>query len=160
MTGPILILFNMAKSKETYNKKEKEKKRLQQKQKKRQKMDERKANKKDGNAMGGMMAYLDENGNLTDTPPDPGRKKTFTLEEIQISVPRQEHTAEAKLKTGTVTYYVKDKGFGFINDLLTNERVFFHINDILEPIEESEKVQFYIERGPRGLRAVQVEKIK
>ena len=60
----------MARSKETFSKKEKEKKRRKLKQDKKEKMEERKANKKDGNSLDGMMAYLDENGNLTDTPPD------------------------------------------------------------------------------------------
>jgi hypothetical protein len=60
----------MAKSKETFNKKQKEQKRFKKKQDKEQKMEERKANKQNGNTLEGMMAYLDENGNLTDTPPD------------------------------------------------------------------------------------------
>lgn len=64
----------MAKSRETFSKKEKEKKRLKLKQEKREKMEERKANKKNGRSLGEMIAYLDENGNLTDSPPD-GRKK-------------------------------------------------------------------------------------
>ena len=64
----------MAKSKETFNKKEKEKKRRKQKEEKKQKIEERKGNRRDGNSLEGMMAYLDENGNLTDTPPDMVRK--------------------------------------------------------------------------------------
>ncbi len=149
----------MAKSKESYNKKEKEKQRLKQKQDKRNKMEERKASKKSGGSMNGMMAYLDENGNLTDTPPDPKRKKIFTLEDIQISVPKQEDVAAEEFRTGTVSFYNKDKGFGFINDAATQERIFFHVNDTQEPLEESDKVKFFTERGPRGLNAVQVIKM-
>lgn len=150
----------MAKSKETFNKKEKEKKRLKQKQEKRQKMEDRKATKKTGGSLDGMMAYLDENGNLTDTPPDPKRMRTFALEEIQIGVPKQEDIAEAEPSTGTVSYYNNEKGFGFINDLKTRERIFFHVNEIQEPLEEMDKVSFHVERGPRGLSAVQVSKVK
>jgi len=148
----------MTKSKETFNKKEKEKKRIKQKQEKRQKMEERKPNKKKGNSLEDMLAYVDENGNLSDTPPDPRRKKLFNQEDIQISVPKQEHT-ENGLRNGIVTFYNKSKGFGFITDILTNEQIFFHVNNILNPLEESDKVQFLIEHGPRGLSAVQVAKL-
>ena|SRR5688572_6835703 len=150
----------MAKSKETFNKKEKEKKRFKQKQDKKQRMEDRKSNKRDGNSLEGMMAYLDENGNLTDTPPDPKNKKVFTLEDIQIGVPKQEYGEEAdQFRSGTVSFYNKAKGFGFINELSTNERIFFHIKDILEPLEESYKVKFLVERGPRGLNAIQVARM-
>ncbi len=149
----------MGKSKETFNKKEKEKKRLKQKQDKKLKTEERKANKKDGNSLEGMMAYVDENGDLTDTPPDPLRKKVFKQEDIQIGVPKQEFTEENGFRTGTVSFFNTAKGFGFINDLATNERIFFHVNDMLEQVEESDKVQFLVKSGPRGLNAIQLKKM-
>jgi len=64
----------MAKSKETFNKRQKEKNRLKQKQDKREKMEERKANAKKGKSLEEMLAYIDENGNLSSTPPDPKKK--------------------------------------------------------------------------------------
>jgi cold shock CspA family protein len=147
----------MAKSKETFNKKEKEQKRFKQKQNKREKMEERKANKKSGN-LEDMMAYLDENGNLTSVPPDPRSKKIFRQEDMQISVPKQEEVEEVP-RSGVVTYFNTAKGFGFINDLQSNERIFFHVNDILEQLNESDKVKFMVERGPRGLSAIQVSRL-
>ena len=151
----------MAKSKETFNKKEKEKKRLKQRQDKKEKKEERKANKKNGgSSLEGMMAYLDEYGNLTDTPPDPRRKKMFIAEDIQIGVPKQTEAGEAdEFRTGIVSFYNQPKGFGFINDSANNERIFFHVNNILEPLQESDKVKFSVERGPRGFHAVQVTKV-
>ena len=148
----------MAKSKETFGKKEKEKKRLKKKQEKKQRFEERSANKRDGNSLEGMMAYLDENGNLSDTPPDQSRKKVFRQEDMQISVPKQREPTEEDFRTGTVTFYNKDKGFGFINDQTTNERIFFHVNEMQEQIEESDKVKFLVERGLRGLNALQLSK--
>jgi cold shock CspA family protein len=149
----------MAKSKETFNKKDKEQKRFKYKQDKRQKMEERKANKKDGNSLEGMIAYLDENGNLSDTPPDPRYKKVFNQEDMQIGVPKREPVnPEDLIRTGKVTFFNKAKGFGFINDIVSNERIFFHINDTMEPLEESDKVRFQISQGPRGLNASQVTK--
>lgn len=148
----------MAKSKESFNKKEKEKKRLKQKQDKKQRMEERKAGKKSGQSLEGMLAYLDEDGNLTDTPPDPKNKKEFALEDIQIGVPSRDHEI-IESKSGTISFYNKAKGFGFINDATSGERLFFHNSELLEPIEEQDKVSFKVERGPRGLNAVAVAKL-
>lgn len=147
----------MAKSKETFNKKEKEKRRNKQKQEKKQKMEERKANKKKGTPLEDMLAYLDEDGNLTNTPPDPRAKKVFRQEDIRLGVPKQEDANT--VRKGTVSFFNKPKGFGFINDLDTNERLFFHIKDVLSPLEEADKVTFLAERGPRGMNAVQVTKL-
>lgn len=148
----------MAKSKETFNKKEKEQKRSKQKREKQQKMEDRKANKKSGSSLEDMMAYLDENGNLTDVAPDPRAKKIFKQEDMQISVPKQEHKEEVP-RSGVITYFNTAKGFGFINDAESGERIFFHVNDILEQLSESDKVKFMVERGPRGLSAVQVSRL-
>jgi cold shock CspA family protein len=147
----------MAKSKETFNKKEKEKKRFKDKQDKRQKMEERKANKQSGKSLDQMMAYLDENGNLTDTPPDPRKKKVFELEEIQIGVPKHEPQDDVPRK-GRVSFFNTAKGFGFIIDEVSGEKLFFHVKDLLSQIQESDRVEFMAERGPRGMNAVQVQK--
>src|SRR5215467_12022555 len=80
----------MAKSKETFGKKEKEKKRLKQRQEKLEKMEERKANAKKGKSLDEMMAYIDENGNLSSTPPDPKKKIVFKQEDMNAGVPRHE----------------------------------------------------------------------
>jgi len=67
----------MAKSKITFNKREKEKQRQQVKQQKREKMEERKANGNKGKSLDDMMAYIDEDGNISSTPPDQKKKKNF-----------------------------------------------------------------------------------
>lgn len=149
----------MAKSKETFNKKEKEKKRLKQRQEKLQKKEERKANTKKGQSLEDMMAFIDENGNLSDTPPDPRNKKSFKLEDIPIGVAKQSDIPEDENRTGTVTYFDESKGYGFINDQLTNERVFIHVNNLTEKINVSDKVMFKLGSGPRGLAAVDVKKM-
>jgi hypothetical protein len=59
----------MAKSQITFNKKENEKKRLKKRLEKEKKREARKANAP-GGGFENMIAYVDENGNLTDTPPD------------------------------------------------------------------------------------------
>jgi len=80
----------MGKSSETFSKKEKEKKRLKKQQDKKEKAAERKANSDKGKSLDDMMAYVDENGNITDTAPDLSRRKSVRLEkqflELSISV--------------------------------------------------------------------------
>ncbi|MFN9581156.1 MAG: cold shock domain-containing protein, partial [Bacteroidota bacterium] len=79
----------MSKSQETFSKKEKEKKRLKKRQDKAQKKEERKANSLKGKSLEDMMAYVDENGNITTTMPDPKKKKVFIADDIRITVTRQ-----------------------------------------------------------------------
>jgi hypothetical protein len=75
----------MARPQETFNKKELEKKRLQKRKEKEQRKEERKANAKEGSSLEDMMAYVDENGNISSTPPDPTRRKpTIKTEDIVI----------------------------------------------------------------------------
>jgi cold shock CspA family protein len=149
----------MAKSKETFNKKEKEKKKLKQRQDKEEKREERKANNKKGASLADMMAYIDENGNITSTPPDPMRKKVFKQEDMQIGVPKQVESEEDAVRTGVVTFFNDGKGFGFIKDSVTQESVFIHVNQLSGPIKENDKVTFEVEKGPRGLSAVNVNKV-
>ena len=80
----------MGKSQETYNKKEKEKKRLKKRQEKQAKKEERKANPKKS-SLEDMMAYVDEYGNITDTPPDPTKKQKIDAAEIEIGIPKKEN---------------------------------------------------------------------
>ncbi|MDB5229311.1 MAG: cold shock protein [Chitinophagaceae bacterium] len=150
----------MGKSQETFGKKEKEKKRLKAQQEKREKMEERKANAKKGKSLDEMMAYIDENGNISDTPPDPRRKKVFNHEDMQIGVPKQVPMDPSELiRTGTVTFFNDAKGFGFIKDSVTQESVFIHANQLSAPIKEHDKVTFEVEMGPKGASATNVKKI-
>lgn len=61
----------MARSQQSFLKKEKEKKRRQKALDKDQKREIRKSNAVNGNDLDLMMAYVDENGNLTSTPVQP-----------------------------------------------------------------------------------------
>lgn len=61
----------MGRSQQTFMKKEKEKKRIQKAKDKAYKKEIRKSNAVDGNDLSLMIAYVDENGNLSSTPPPP-----------------------------------------------------------------------------------------
>lgn len=149
----------MAKSKETFGKKEKEKQRLKRKQDKIEKMEERKANARKGKTLDEMMAYIDENGNLSSTPPDPKKMKTFKLEEMNTGVPVREPEMEEAGKQGIVSFYSDSKGYGFIKEKNSGETIFMHVSQLSEPVKENDRVSFEVEKGPRGLNAVNVKKI-
>lgn len=148
----------MSKSQETYSKKEKEKKRLKKRQDKALKREERKANS-EGGGLDAMMAYVDEFGNITDTPPDPTAKKKIKAENIELGVPKREHEALSAERTGRVEFFNDSKGFGFIKEEGSGEKHFVHVNGCLEEINENDKVSFELERGMKGMNAVRVKKI-
>lgn len=149
----------MGKSQETFSKREREKQRVKKQQDKIEKRKERKTNEK-SKSLEDMMAYLDENGNLTNTPPDPKKMKTFRQEDMQVSVPKLADRPVDVPRKGTVTFFNTQKGFGFINDAETRERIFVHVNDLSSPVNENDKVTFFTERSPKGLVAVNVTVVK
>lgn len=149
----------MGRSVETFNKKEREKKKSIKARDKKEKAEERKANSGKGKSLEDMMAYTDEFGNITSTPPDPTKRSKITAESIQISVPKAEEMAPPDvIRNGVVTFYNTSKGFGFIKDLQSQDSVFVHVNALMEAIGENDKVTFETEQGPKGLNAIKVRK--
>jgi cold shock CspA family protein len=108
-----------------------------------------------------MIAYLDENGNLSSTPPDPRKKVDIKLEDIEIGVPKQLPPTEAELtRKGRVSFFNDTKGFGFIKDMETQESIFVHINSLSEPVKENDRVTFEVEMGHKGPNAIKVKVVK
>ncbi len=144
---------------ETFSKKEKEKQRLKKRKDKQEKREDRKANAQKGQSLDQMMAYVDENGNITATPPDPTRRRKINEEDIQIGVARRDDSLqEPTVRQGIVTFFNASKGYGFIRDLKTQESIFVHANALAEPISEQDKVSFDVTSTPKGLNAVDVKK--
>lgn len=146
----------MSKSQQSWNKKEREKKKQKDKQDKADKKSERKANSSN-KSFEDMLAYVDENGNLVDAPPDPSRKKAVDIDDIVIGVPKQSNLPQAAGRTGVITFFNESKGYGFIRDLQTQESIFVHINELLDPVKENSRVQFETARSPKGLNAIKVK---
>ena len=148
----------MAKSHQTFNKKNKEEKR---KKKKVEKEERRKQRKLEKAAAGPKsfednLSYIDENGNLSSTPPDPTKKIEINAEDIVLGVPSREPVIEEKVKSGKVKFYNNEKGYGFITDAKTGDNVFVHVKNILEPIKENDKVVYEMGQGPKGPTAINV----
>ena len=146
----------MSKAQESFNKKEVRNK----KEKKRKEKEAKRLARREGDKtnMDNMIAYVDENGVITSTPPEEGRKKEINVEEIEISVPRGGSVlGESKIKQGIISFFNENKGFGFIKDAQTQSDYFFHINSVIDEIKEGNKVVFDVEKGPRGPIAVNVK---
>lgn len=146
----------MAKS-NSFNKREVEKKKQEKRKEKQQRKEERKNNPT--SSFDDMIAYVDENGVITDTPPE-ARKETIELEDIEISTPRKIESDEDNGFTGRVEFFDETKGFGFIKDLETVNKYFFHKSNVETPIKENNIVSFKLERGARGMNAIEVKIVK
>lgn len=106
-----------------------------------------------------MLAYVDENGNLSDTPPDPARLRKVAAADIAVSVPKtQPEDPDAPL-AGIVSYFDPAKGYGFINNEDTKERLFVHVSGLAQPgmeLSVGDRVSYTAARSPRGMQAVSV----
>ena len=150
----------MGRSQESFNKKEVRKK----KEKKRQDKEKKRLARKEGEKKGGldaMIAYVDENGMLTDTPPDPKAKKKTKVEDIEVSIPKQDDTYKADpIRKGKLTFWNDSKGYGFIRDSESQVSVFVHVNEFQDDIMEGNTVTFEVEKGLKGPAAVRVKLVK
>jgi len=138
----------------SYNKKELEKKKQTKKLEKQKRKDERKA--QGGSSLDDMIAYVDENGMITNTPPDPDKKQKVNLMDISVSTPKKEEEEAVPLK-GRVEHFNQEKGYGFIKDMLSTNKYFFHVSNAPAGLTEGSLVFFDTERGPKGMNAVNIK---
>ena len=103
-----------------------------------------------------MIAYVDENGMITSTPPaDDVKKEEINPDEIIIATPKKEEEEPVILR-GRVEFFNEARGFGFIKDLSGVEKYFFHVNNVVGNIAENNIVTFDLERGVKGMNAVNI----
>lgn len=144
---------------DTFHKKEIQKRKQQKKKDKELRKAERKANAKAGQSLEDMMAYIDENGNLSSTPPDPNKKIVIKDSDIVIGSRNIEGVDHDPTRKGRVMFFNTSKGYGFIKDTKTEESVFVHANALTIAINENDMVSFETERTVKGLQAIRVKKI-
>ena len=150
----------MGRSQESFNKKDVRNKKEKKRKEKEKKREARREAEKKG-SLDDMIAYVDEHGNITETPPDPDKKTEVKLEDIVIGIPSRDDDRDLDpVRKGTVTFFNESKGFGFIRDLETKESVFVHANNLLEEIKEGNIVSFEVEMGPKGPSAILVKLFK
>jgi len=119
----------MGKSQESYNKKEKEKKRLKKRKEKRELREQRKAEREEAGpkSFEDMISYVDGDGNLTKTKPDPKDLEiNIELEDIIIGAPPRSDDAMDPIRIGRA-------------------------------IKENDHVSFEVEMGQKGPNAVRVK---
>ena len=145
----------MAKS-NSFNKREVEKNKQQKRKEKQQRKEERKNNPID--SFDDMIAYVDENGVITDTPPDLANKQKVKMEDIAISTPKKEEEEEDPILDGRIEFFNKDKGYGFVKHTGSTDKYFFHVSSAADPdiIKEGNLVTFELERGQKGMNAVRI----
>ena len=147
-------MISMAKSM-TVGKRENEKKRLAKLEEKLKKKESKKLSGK-ANSFEDMIAYVDENGMITSTPPTEDiKKEEINPDEIIIATPKKEEEEPAILR-GRVEFFNEARGFGFIKDLNGVEKYFFHVNNVVGNIVENNIVTFDLERGTKGMNAVNI----
>jgi CspA family cold shock protein len=140
---------------ESFAKKEKEKKKARKKLEKEEKSAERKANNDKGKSLEEMIAYLDEDGNLTDIPPDKQVKRKFNSADLKQG---SNVDTEKSEYTGILSMFFTDKAYGFITEETTRASVFVHQNNMEGAIQQNDSVTFKKEKTLKGFQAVQVRK--
>lgn len=147
----------MGRSQETFGKKEVRNK----KEKKRKEKEQKRARKKNEGKKGSfddMIAYVNEFGVITSTPPDPDKKTSVDAESIELTVNKNSpENAPVSVRKGIVAFFNESKGYGFIRDLESGQRIFVHVNSLLEPVNENNLVTFEVVRGVKGPSAVKVK---
>ncbi|MDH0658083.1 cold-shock protein [Empedobacter sp. GD03865] len=61
------------------------------------------------------------------------------------------------MQEGTVKFFNESKGFGFISNANGGEDVFVHVSGLIDKVIENDQVTFDIEKGKKGLMAVNVK---
>lgn len=146
---------------ETFSKRERRKKKIERRREKELRRDERRHTATKGKTLEEMMAYVDENGNLSQTPPDPKNAYKVAVEDILIDIPKAAPEDPDAMLTGVVSYFDPSKGYGFIVNEQTKERLFVHVSNLGQSSTElnmGDKVSYTAAQSPRGMQAVSVVK--
>ena len=61
------------------------------------------------------------------------------------------------MKEGTVKFFNRTKGFGFISPEDSREDVYVHESGLIDEIRENDRVSFDLEKGKKGMNAVNVK---
>jgi cold shock CspA family protein len=146
----------MAKSKQTYQKSEKEKKKRLKQKEKDEKREFRKTNSNKGKGFESMIAYVDHNGRLSDSPPDPKLRPEVKAEDIMLGARSFDREVNSDFKTGRVAIWNNDRKFGFIKEEISQKKIFFHYSDVDFEVQEGDLVKFELTSTAKGLSAVGV----
>lgn len=140
----------MARSQLTFKKKETAKKKQQKKQEKQQRREQNKLSNDKGKTLEEMFAYVDEFGNISDTPPT----QTYKFKEEDLLPPSN---PEDEYLYGKVSYYNETGRYGFIRDNESRETVYFNDRLAGMVLELNQKVKYKYMRSKQGNQVSEVE---
>lgn len=63
------------------------------------------------------------------------------------------------MPTGTVKFFLNQKGYGFIVDDESKEEVFVHVSGLIDKVKAEDRVTFQVEQDNKGKKAKEVQKI-
>lgn len=149
----------MGRSQETLGKKEVRNKK---EKKRKEKLEKREKKKTEGkSSFNDMIAYVDEFGKIISTPQDPERKIIFDEENNNFLAPKKIHEKVKETEhKGVVIFMNEEKGFGFIRDDTSGQKLFFHVSGLLEPVKQNSNVIYEKARSPRGISATKISLVK
>jgi len=136
----------MSQSQQTFRKKEIAKKKLQKRKEKEEKRAQRQESNDKGKSLEEMFAYVDENGNISDTPP----VKKYEFKEEDLVRPEEEYAY------GKVSFYNEVGQYGFIRDNETRENVYFNFKILGFVLHQDQKVKFKSKSSRQGLQVTEV----
>lgn len=61
------------------------------------------------------------------------------------------------MQKGTIKFFNDSKGFGFIKPEDSSEDIFVHSSGLIDQVRENDQVKYDVERGKKGLNAVNVQ---
>ncbi|MBN2165903.1 MAG: cold shock domain-containing protein [Marinilabiliaceae bacterium] len=145
----------MGRSKETFGKKDVRNKKLKKRKDKEKSKLERKEQGK--SSFDDMIAWVDENGQLCSERPAFDNKEEIKIEDIEISIPKGGSRKNDFVNRGIIKNFEQSKGFGFIQSSNQPDSYFFHVNDCIQEVKPGDKVEYDIEKSPKGMKAVNVK---
>lgn len=142
----------MAVNQLTFKKKERAKKKQQKKQEKLAKRVQKKDDNDKGKPLEDMLAYVDEYGNITTTPPEK-RVANDNRQAPNSQVDYDEYSY------GKVSYYNVNGHYGFIRDNQTRQTIYFNDRLVGRPLDLDQKVKYKSVRTRQGEQISEVELI-
>src|SRR5690606_26422218 len=135
----------MSRTQLTFKKKERAKKQQQQGRKEQAKLDNDK-----GKASEDMFVYVQELGNIFDTPPE--KKYGFKEEDLQRPA-----DPSGEVRYGKVSYYNETGRYGFVRDNETRDTVYFNDKIVGRQLDIDQKVKFKYIRTKQGNQISEIE---
>lgn len=138
----------MASNQQTFRKKEIAKQKLQKRRAKQERREHRAENNDKGKSLEEMLAYVDEYGNISDTPPE----KKYEYKASDLEKPNDEEV----YYMGKVSYYNEGGQYGFIRNNETRESAYFNFKILGFELQQDQHVKFKSKPSKQGLQVTEV----